>query len=151
MLPHFQQVTGRYSSTGPLVGPGENPRLAEKSAAASVLVVDDEALIRWSLAETLRESAFEVLEASDGREALDVVARRAPDVILLDYRLPDSNDLALLAAIRKAAPQTPVIMMTAFGTPEVVKGALQLGAVSVINKPFEMGEIAALVARTRTA
>lgn len=131
---------------------GENPPTRENSAPVRVLVVDDEALIRWSIAETLRGSSFEVVEASDGREAMDVLKNHRPvDVILLDYRLPDSNDLRLLASIRQTAPAAPVIMMTAFGTPEVVRGALDLGAVSVINKPFEMGEIAAIVSRAHNA
>jgi DNA-binding NtrC family response regulator len=152
MLPHFQQVTGE-SPHGEAVFPiGENSRPREKSAPARVLVVDDEALIRWSIAETLRSASFQVLEAGDGHEALDVLRNDEPvDVILLDYRLPDSNDLTLLAAIRRIAPGAPVIMMTAFGTPEIVRGALELGAVSVISKPFEMGEIISIVTRARTA
>ncbi len=130
---------------------GENPRDGEKRAAARVLVVDDEALIRWSICETLRGELFDVIEAQDGREALRMLRTEGPfSAIVLDYRLPDSNDLKLLASIRQLAPATPVVMMTAFGTPEMVRGALELGAVDVINKPFEMGEIAAIV-RTRHA
>jgi DNA-binding NtrC family response regulator len=111
-----------------------------------VLVVDDERLIRWSLCETLEQSGHSVTEAGDGAGALRCLAAGEPfDVVLVDYRLPDSNDLNLLATIRRISPAAAVIMMTAFGTPEVIAGALALGAYQVIPKPFEVHEVAALV------
>lgn len=121
--------------------------MAEKSGALHVLVVDDELLIRWSVAETLIQSGHAVTEAGDAKAALNALAGPSdpPDVVLLDYRLPDSNDLELLGAIRRLAPATPVIMMTAFGTPEVTKGALELGAYRVVSKPFDVHDLAALV------
>ena len=61
--------------------------------------------------------------------------------MFLDYRLPDSNDLTLLANIRRISPQSPVILMTAFGTPEVTKAALDLGVSRVLSKPFEMHDL----------
>jgi two-component system, NtrC family, response regulator AtoC len=127
----------------------EFPPLAEKnSAALRVLVVDDEPLIRWSVAETLTDRGYQVVETGDASGARSAVAGDdAFDVVLLDYRLPDSDDLNLLASIRRAAPRAQVIMMTAFGKPEVVRGALELGAYSVVNKPFEMQAIADLVAK----
>ncbi|HXI28930.1 MAG TPA: response regulator [Vicinamibacterales bacterium] len=121
---------------------------AKNSAALRVLVVDDEALIRWSVAETLLDCGYEVVETGDAAGARLAVTGDGPfDVVLLDYRLPDSDDLSLLASIRGAAPGAQVIMMTAFGRPEVVRGALELGAYSVISKPFEMQAIADLVAK----
>ena len=69
------------------------------------------------------------------------------DAVVLDYRLPDTQNLSLLAQIRRMAPATPVILMTAFGTPELVKDALELGAYDVMDKPFDMNELEAVVAR----
>lgn len=105
-----------------------------------VLVVDDELLIRWSVAETLLAAGHSVVQASDARSALEALDSMsdAVDVVLLDYRLPDSNDLALLGNIRRAVPSAAVVMMTAYGTPEVVAGALALGARGVMTKPFDM-------------
>ena len=125
------------------------PRMTvKKPAAPRVLVVDDEALIRWSVSETLTERGYEVVETSDANGArLAVDDDRPFDVVLLDYRLPDSDDLSLLASIRKATPAPQVILMTAFGSPDVVRGALDLGAYRVIDKPFEMQAIADLVAQ----
>ena len=115
-------------------------------AALHVLVVDDEPLIRWSVAETLTDCGYDVVETGDASGARSAVDDGQDfDVVLLDYRLPDSDDLGLLASIRLAVPDAQVIMMTAFGRPEVVNGALELGAFRVVNKPFEMQFIANLV------
>ena len=111
-----------------------------------VLVVDDEFLIRWSLVETLAEEGHRVAEAGDGETALKTLGSDDPfDVVLLDYHLPDSHDLTLLATIRRLAPQAVVIMMTAFGTPEMMDQALGLGAFRVVPKPFDVHDIAPLV------
>lgn len=116
--------------------------------ALRVLVVDDEPLIRWSLVETLTQRGHIVTEAGDAAGARQAFSNRLaqPDVVLLDYRLPDSNDLSLLRSIRHAAPHTQVIMMTAHGTPEILKGALELGAYRVVSKPFAVEDVASLVA-----
>jgi len=118
-----------------------------------VLIVDDEPLIRWSLAEALGECGHQVIEGGDARAACAAVgdASQTFDVILLDYRLPDSADLALLASIRQLSPTTRVILMTAFGTPEVVRGAMDLGAFRVVSKPFEIRDMADLVAEAGAA
>src|SRR5262245_57204309 len=109
--------------------------LTEKSPVSlHVLIVDDEPLIRWPMAETLAHSGHHVSEAGDGKSAMREVSEGVPpDVILLDFRLPDSNDLLLLERIRHAVPTSAVVMMTAFGTPEVVAGALRLGALRVVG------------------
>jgi DNA-binding NtrC family response regulator len=125
----------------------------KKFTPLHVLVVDDEPLIRWSLVETLNEQGHDVIEAGDGHAAEGAVRRASEpfDVVLLDYRLPDSNDLSLLATIRRLSPRAQVILMTAFGRPEIVRGALALGAFRVISKPFEMQDMADLVVRAHAA
>lgn len=118
-----------------------------KSPALRVLVVEDELLIRWSIAETLAHAGHTVIEAEDGATAVRALTAPAEpvDAVLLDYRLPDSNDLTLLANIRRLSPHSPVILMTAYGTPEVTKGALDLGVYRVMIKPFEMHELEELL------
>lgn len=111
-----------------------------------VLVVDDELLIRWSVTETLSAAGHSVAQASDGRSAMAALKSMGDvDVVLLDYRLPDSDDLALLGRIRHAAPKAAVVMMTAYSTPEMISGALALGAQAVMTKPFDMHELPAVV------
>jgi DNA-binding NtrC family response regulator len=121
--------------------------LIVNNSAVRVLVVDDELLIRWSVVETLTEKGFIVTEACDAASARRTLAdgTQRPDVVLLDLRLPDSNDLGLLATVRREVPNAQIILMTAFGTPEVVKGALDLGALRVLSKPVEVHDLAALV------
>ena len=80
-----------------------------------VLVVDDEPLIRWSLSEALQDRGFDVRVAPDGQTALSALAEGAagkPDVVLLDYLLPDSNGLSLFEKIRGLMPEGRVIMST---------------------------------------
>ena len=126
--------------------------MVKNSRALRILIVDDEPLIRWSMAETLVQAGCEVDEAGTARETLQRISEApAPDVVLLDYRLPDSDDLKLLEAIRRALPNSPVIMMTAYGTPDVVSGAARLGAFRVLTKPVEMHDLASLVQQARTA
>lgn len=120
-------------------------------APLCVLVVDDELLIRWAIAETLMSSGHTVLEAATGAAALHVLTR-APerlDAVLLDYRLPDSNDLTLLARVLRLAPGCPVILMTAFGSPEITQRARDLGAYDVLDKPFDMHDLEPLLVEAR--
>ncbi len=121
--------------------------MAENFRALRVLVVEDELLIRWAIAETLAQAGHSVIEAEDGAGAVLAVknAADAIDAVVLDFRLPDSNDLTLLATIRRLSPESAVVLMTAFGTPEVAKGALDLGAYQVLHKPFEMHDLEPLV------
>jgi DNA-binding NtrC family response regulator len=117
-----------------------------KKPARRILIVDDEMLIRWSMAETLTHAGYEVSEASDAKETLQCIDNLPPfDVVLLDYRLPDSQELQLLEAIRRLAPRSAVVMMTAYGSPDIVRRATELGAFRVLNKPVELRDLAALV------
>ena len=118
-----------------------------------ILVVDDELLIRWSLSEALTAAGYAVVEGRDAAEARQALRDQdhKPDLVVLDYRLPDSNDLGLLTTIRHEAPTVPVILMTAYGTAEVVKAALDLGAYRVVSKPFEVHDMASLVTEALAA
>jgi DNA-binding NtrC family response regulator len=132
---------------------GGNFRAAADKSAPTVLVVDDESLIRWSVAETLREYGFRVTEARDGASAVRAFldAADAADAVVLDPHLPDSDDCRVLIAIRALSPTTPVILMTAHGWPDLHDEARALGAFTVLDKPFELTALPALVHRALTA
>jgi DNA-binding NtrC family response regulator len=121
------------------------------SALPKVLVIDDEPLIRWTLSETLCYAGHAVVEAPDGASGLRAVMTTEPpfDVIFLDLRLPDSNDLTLLTAIRTWAPRSAVVLMTASGEPEVVANAYRFGVYRVLDKPFDIAEVQSLVSCSR--
>ena len=118
-----------------------------KSPRPHVLVVDDEALIRWSLAESLSNAGYHVLEASDRKTALSFFDEPPGGVcvVLLDLRLPDSRDLGLLRHILQVAPACRVIVMTAHGSPEIEAEAVRCGAYRMVGKPFDLNHMVALV------
>lgn len=106
-----------------------------------VLIVEDEALIRWSLRQKLEERGYRVTEAETGQVALGLLAEGAFDLILLDYRLPDITGLDVLHAVRQIDHDVVVIMMTAYSTIETAVEAIKLGAFDYIVKPFQMEEL----------
>ena len=112
-----------------------------------VLIVEDEPLIRWAVAETLTEARHTVLEAPDAATALRVLNTSDPiDVVLLDFRLPDSDDLSLVERIRRQTTSSAIVMMTAYGTSQMTADAKKLGVYEVIAKPFDVGALAGLLA-----
>jgi two-component system response regulator AtoC len=115
-------------------------------ANATVLVVDDEALIRWSLAERLKADGYRVLEAETGAAAVDHLGDGV-DLVLLDYRLPDTDGVSVLRKIKEVDPEIPVILLTACTSVETAVEAMKLGAFHFANKPFDVDEVAAIVDR----
>ena len=113
---------------------------------ATILVVDDEALIRWSLAERLKADGYEVLEADTGRAALDKLPEGV-DLILLDYRLPDTDGVTVLRKAKEFDQDILVILLTAYASVETAVEAMKLGAYHFANKPFNLDEVAATVDR----
>ena len=112
----------------------------------TILVVDDEALIRWSLTERLKSDGYEVVEAETGQAALEPLAEGV-DLALLDYRLPDTDGVAVLRKIKELDQDILVILLTAFATVDTAVEAMKLGAYHFANKPFDLDEIAAAVER----
>ena len=113
---------------------------------ATVLIVDDEELIRWSLRERLRSDGYDVLEAGTGREAVEQF-KDGVDLVLLDYRLPDTDGLSVLRELKKLDPDILVILLTSFVSVETAVESMKLGAFHFANKPFNVDEVSATVAR----
>jgi two-component system response regulator AtoC len=107
----------------------------------NVLVVDDELLIRKSLAKVLRARGYAVELASTGAEGLEKCAEGRPQVMILDMRLPDSDGLSVLRRVRELDPLLQVIVITAYGDVQTAVDAMKLGACDFLRKPYEMEDI----------
>ena len=106
-----------------------------------ILVVDDEYLIRWTLQQNLEKEGYEVLLAETGEEALDKVKEEAPDLVLLDIKLPGMDGYEVLEKALKIDQSIIPIMITAFEDVEKVVKAMRLGAFDYITKPFDFGKV----------
>jgi two-component system, NtrC family, response regulator AtoC len=113
---------------------------------ATVLVVDDEALIRWSLSERLKSEGYDVLEADTGHAALEKLPEGV-DLVLLDYRLPDTDGVSILRKVKEFDQDILVILLTAYASVETAVEAMKLGAYHFANKPFNLDDVAATVER----
>jgi DNA-binding NtrC family response regulator len=113
---------------------------------ATILVVDDEALIRWSLTERLHAEGYEVLEADTGQAALEKLPEGV-DLVLLDYRLPDTDGVSVLRKIKEFDQEVLVILLTAYASVDTAVEAMKQGAYHFANKPFNLDEVAATVER----
>ena len=116
----------------------------------SILIVDDDQKIGAVLSEILQTKGFSTIQASGGRQALEQMREAAPDVILLDLKMPGMDGLQLLQEIRKTGSKTDVIMVTAYGEVESYLKAMSLGAAEYINKPIRIKELKRIVHKVLT-
>ncbi len=112
----------------------------------TILVVDDEPLIRYALNDRLTSDGYRVVEAETAAQALSR-SREGVDLVLLDYKLPDGDGLSVLRKIKEDHPETLVILLTAHQSVELAVEAMKQGAYHYANKPFNLDEISILVAK----
>ncbi len=110
---------------------------------ATVLVAEDDSLIRTIFAEIAKGEGFDVVEADDGRRAYDVVTSRKIDMIISDMKMPEMSGFDLLVAVKKTHPEIPVTVITGFNSEYREEDALAAGADAYITKPFRVADIAA--------
>jgi DNA-binding NtrC family response regulator len=113
---------------------------------ADILIVDDEKNLRWSLRIALEEQGHHVQEVASGEECLEVLRESAKDLVFLDVRLPGRDGMDILQEVRRSHSETIVVMMSAYGEPDSMSDALQLGAYYFLPKPFELKKVIDLVA-----
>lgn len=114
----------------------------------TLLVVDDEALVRQLVEKILLKEGYVVLTAGDGAEALEMLKHEKIDIVVSDIKMPNMNGFELLQTAKKAHPSLAFVIMTGFGDTYSVKDALLLGADEYITKPFKTSDLALVVERT---
>lgn len=110
-----------------------------------ILIIDDEKVLRRSLAMDFKDEGFNVRTAESGESGVALAAEFKPRVVLLDLRLPDMDGIEVLETLRRQNEEVVVIMMTAYGDTQTTVDAIKRGAVNFINKPFELTDIKQLV------
>ena len=104
---------------------------------ATLLIIDDDEVVRLSLADYLEDSGFNVLQASNGQQGLEMFEREQPDLIICDLRMPQVDGLTLLRRISELSIDTPVLVLSGAGVMSDVVEALRLGAADYLIKPLE--------------
>jgi len=109
--------------------------------AKRVLIADDEKNMRWVLGESLAAEGYEVIEAADGKAALARIDELAPDLMVLDHKMPAPDGMEVLRRIRGKGMTFPVIMLTAHGNVGTAVEAMKAGATEYLTKPFDLEEL----------
>ncbi|NOZ75869.1 MAG: sigma-54-dependent Fis family transcriptional regulator [FCB group bacterium] len=114
---------------------------------ARALIIEDEKLVAWSLSEHLKKMGFVTTMLEYGKPGIEQALKDPPDVIFMDYRLPDTNGIEILRQLQPIRDESIFFFMTAYGTEEVSIEALKLGAREYLNKPVNFDEITVMVSR----
>jgi CheY-like chemotaxis protein len=114
-----------------------------ESKKQRILIVDDEAPMRELLLESLSPEGYDLVAATDGRDALNQVLRQAPDLILMDVRMPKLDGVTLCKALRieKETQTIPIIVLTALASRDRLEECMAAGADDFISKPFDVVEL----------
>ena len=116
-----------------------------------ILVVEDDGALAQALTDTLQLSGYEVVNATDGEQALAELDHDQVDMVLTDVQMRPMDGRALLRSLRIRFQELPVLVMTAYGTVEQAVEAMKLGAVDYLAKPFEKRDLEELIARWQNA
>jgi DNA-binding NtrC family response regulator len=114
---------------------------------ATILVVDDEEMLRSLLRKILEKEGYRILPAASAGEALEILSKEDVDLLITDVKMPEMNGFDLLKIVKKKYPGMGAIVMTAYGDAYTVRDALLLGADEYITKPFKSFEIVMVVER----
>ena len=113
----------------------------------TILIVEDEDVLRQSLAELLTDEGFAVVQAANGKDAYAYVLKQPVDLVLTDIRMPEMDGLTLLGHLHRVIPETPVILITAYGTVESAVSAMKTGAYDYLLKPVRFEDVLAKARR----
>jgi response regulator NasT len=115
-------------------------QMSDSTAKRTVLVAEDESLIRMDIVETLIDFGFDVIaEAADGIEAVELAKSKKPDIIVMDIKMPNLDGIS--AAEQMQALRIPIVLLTAFSQKELVERASEAGAMAYVVKPFTPNDL----------
>ncbi len=135
-------TAGGQVSNGTPVKAGENKKLR-------LLISDDSRLLRKKLREELEKLDCEVVETSNGKEAIMRDLEEEPDGVILDIVMPEVGGIEALQVIREVSPNVPIVMLSSAGTPQKLMQTLKMGAIDFIQKPYTREQIVKAVAMIR--
>ncbi len=116
-----------------------------------LLIADDSKLLRKKLRDELEKLGCEVIEASNGKEAISLDLEHEPDGIILDIVMPEVGGIEALQTIREISPYVPIVMLSSAGTPQKLMQTLKMGAIDFIQKPYTKDQIVRAVETIRRA
>ncbi|MDO9566624.1 MAG: sigma-54 dependent transcriptional regulator [Candidatus Desulfaltia sp.] len=111
------------------------------SLQKNILVVDDDQDFRWAIGNILQADGYKVTQAQDGEEALKLLEKYVPDLILLDYRMPGRDGISVSADIKKIIPVLPIIMITAYAEIKFAVDAMRIGVYDYVTKPIDNNDL----------
>ncbi|MCH1626202.1 response regulator [Ferdinandcohnia quinoae] len=106
-----------------------------------ILIVDDQYGIRILLNEVFQKEGYKTFQAANGVQAIDIVNKHSPDLVLLDMKIPGMDGIEILKRLKKIDKNIQVIIMTAYGELDMIQEAKELGAITHFAKPFDIDEI----------
>jgi len=112
---------------------------------SKLLIVDDQYGIRLLLHEIFKKEGYEVFQAANGFQAIDIVIKDCPDLVILDMKIPGMDGVEILKRIKEINKEIKVILMTAYGELDIIEEAKKLGALRYFPKPFDIDEIKKVV------
>jgi CheY-like chemotaxis protein len=123
----------------------------ERLGACRVLVVDDQRVVRQYLQFVLQRAGYDVVLASDGEQGIQALAARGVDLVLTDLKMPGMDGFDVLRYVRQSPRPVPVVLMTAYGSPEMAEEARRLGAFAYLAKPFEFESLRQILRQAMVA
>ena len=119
--------------------------MGESGMKEKILIVDDQFGIRILLNEVLQKEGYQTFQAANGVQALDIVKKDPPDLVLLDMKIPGMDGIEILKRMKVIEPNIRVLIMTAYGELDMIQEAMNLGALTHFAKPFDIDDIRSAV------
>ena len=113
-----------------------------------IVIIEDDAVLRRGLKRVFIKEDFEVFDFEDGKHGFEQIKSATPDLILCDYKLPDTNGMEILRKLRKSDKKTPFFLMTGYYKDEVSAQATESGANEVLEKPLNLSHLKSLCNKT---